>query len=150
VATRGGVDEGCSKGKVVAIVGASNRFVKELVETCVEPGEVMTLLDLREASSRMLKVTDGEWHKKVPIPMAPSEDNFTSYLARCSKVFPYEQNIGAAVTAVMDKDCQESLRKKRKARCGLWSLNVRQRHSIPARRVPLLPQRFLRLRCWLL
>jgi hypothetical protein len=76
VVTRGGVNEGCSKGKAVVMVvrknrrvedkkkglaktsrvaGASDRFVEELAEMCAEPGEVMTSSDLREASSLMLK-----------------------------------------------------------------------------------------------
>jgi hypothetical protein len=75
---RCGVDEGFSKGKLVVslvrkrrkvetktkalaraagVVEASNKFVEELVETCAEPGEVMSSPVLREASARMLKVT---------------------------------------------------------------------------------------------
>jgi hypothetical protein len=50
----------------------------ELAKTCTEPGEVMTSPDLRKSSSRMLKVTVGEWHKKDPIPRAFGEDYFTS------------------------------------------------------------------------
>jgi hypothetical protein len=34
-------------------------FVEKLAETCAGPGEVMSSLDLRESSSRMLKVTVG-------------------------------------------------------------------------------------------
>jgi hypothetical protein len=44
---------------------ASRCFVEELAEMCAGPGEVMTSPDLRESSSRMLKVTGGEWHKKI-------------------------------------------------------------------------------------
>lgn len=83
------VDEGCSKGKVVAtavrkkrkvdakakdvmnvsgVAGASNRFVEDLAETCAEPWEVMTSPNLQVASSRLLKVTGGEWHKKILFP----------------------------------------------------------------------------------
>jgi hypothetical protein len=66
------VDEGCSKVKVVVtamrkkrkvdvmvkgmtkisrVVGASDKFVEELAEMCVESGEVMTLPDLQKTSS---------------------------------------------------------------------------------------------------
>jgi hypothetical protein len=65
----GSVDKWCSKGKVVAlamrkkkrvesktkglartsgVAKASNKFVEELTEMCAEPGEVMTLPDLRK------------------------------------------------------------------------------------------------------
>lgn len=67
--------------------------------------EVMTLPDLQEASSRKLKVTGGELHRKDPIPVAPGEDNFTSCLALSFNVFPYRWNIGAVARAMMDKDC---------------------------------------------
>ena len=125
VATR--VGEGCSKGKAVitatrkkqkvevevkvttkksGAMGASKGFVEELAETCAELREVMTSPDLRKTSSRMLKVTGGEWHKKDPIPVVSSKDYFTSRLARDFKIFPYGRNIGAVVTIVMEKDLQ--------------------------------------------
>jgi hypothetical protein len=47
---------------------ASRCFVEELAETCARPGDVMTSPDLWESSSRMLKVTRGEWHKKDHVP----------------------------------------------------------------------------------
>jgi hypothetical protein len=43
---------------------ASRCFVEELAETCARPREVMIFPDLQESSSRMLRVTRGEWHKK--------------------------------------------------------------------------------------
>jgi hypothetical protein len=47
--------------------------------------------------------------------VASGEDYLTSCLARDFKKFPYGRNISAVVTAVMDKDRQESTRKKQKA-----------------------------------
>jgi hypothetical protein len=38
---------------------ASRLFLEELTGTCAGPREVMTLPELRETSSRMLKVTRG-------------------------------------------------------------------------------------------
>jgi hypothetical protein len=127
------VDKGCLKGKYVVattrkikvevkgtmkasgFLRASRGFVEELAETCAEPGEVMTSPDLRKSSSRMLKVTEGEWHKNDPIPLASGEDYSMSCLARDFKIFPYGRNIGVVLTAVVEKDHQESTRKKRKA-----------------------------------
>jgi hypothetical protein len=63
----------------------------------------------------MLKVTRVEWHKKDHVPRATSEDYFRSCLAREFKIFPYERNIGAVVSIVMEKVHQETLWKKRKA-----------------------------------
>lgn len=57
----------------------------------------------------------GEWHKKDPIPMASDEDYFMSCLAQNFKFFPYGRYIGVVVIAVVDKDHQESTRKKQKA-----------------------------------
>lgn len=94
---------------------ASNKFVEELTEMCAEPGEVMTLPDLQEASSRMLKITRGEWCINDPIPVAFGEDKFRSFLAQYFKVFPYGRNIDTIIIVVMDKDRLESLWKKRKA-----------------------------------
>jgi hypothetical protein len=76
-----GVDEGCSKGKVVVpptrkmrkvdakakgparatrVAEASDIFAEELADTCTEPGEVMTLPIPREASAWMVEVTRGD------------------------------------------------------------------------------------------
>jgi hypothetical protein len=126
-------DEGTSKGKAMlavtwkrkmeakgmkrAMVGprASRCFVEELVETCARPWEVMNSPNLRETSSRMLKVTGGQWHRKYPVPRAAGIDYLTSRMAREFKIFPYRRNISVVVPTVMENDCQESLRKKRKA-----------------------------------
>jgi hypothetical protein len=61
----------------------------------------------------MLKVTEGRWPRKVPIPRAASKDMFTSRMARELKIFPYGQNIVAVVSAVMYKDRQDAARKRR-------------------------------------
>jgi hypothetical protein len=79
-------------------------FVEELAETCTGPKEVMTSLDFRESSSRMLKVIEGEWHRKYPIPRTSDEDYFMSLLAHDFKIFPYRRNIGAIVIAAIEKD----------------------------------------------
>jgi hypothetical protein len=80
-------EEGTSKGK--AVIAATRKrkidvqgtegekmgrrpltlFVEELTGTCASPGEVMTSPELRETSSRMLKVTGGRWNRKDPIPL---------------------------------------------------------------------------------
>ena len=82
-------EEGTSKGKVVVVAPrkrkidlqgtgddktgprASRIFVEELMGMCVGPGEVMSSPELRETSSRMLKVTGGRWHRNDPIPGPP-------------------------------------------------------------------------------
>jgi hypothetical protein len=66
-----------------AMVGprASRCFVEELAETCVGPRKVMTLPDLREISSRMLKVIGGQWHRKDPVPRVTGDEYFTSRMA---------------------------------------------------------------------
>jgi hypothetical protein len=61
----------------------------------------------------MLKVTRGWWPKNVPIPRAAGEDFFTSRMVRDMKVFPYGRNIVVVVSAVMDKDRQEAVQKRR-------------------------------------
>jgi hypothetical protein len=83
---------------------AFDRFAADLLETCAVPGEMMSLPELRESSTRMLKVTGGRWPRNVPIPRATGEDMFTSRLSREMKNFPYGQNVGAVVSAVMEKD----------------------------------------------
>jgi hypothetical protein len=60
-------------------------------------------------------VTGGQWHRKDPIPRTADDDYFTSCMAHEFKIFPYERNIGVVVSTVMEKNHQESLRKKRKA-----------------------------------
>jgi hypothetical protein len=120
--------EGTSKGKTVVVATrkrkmdlqgtgddemgprASGIFV-ELMGTCAGPGEVMSSPKLRETSSRMLKVTRGRWHRNDPIPRAAGDDYFTSCLARELRIFPYGRNIGAFVSAVMEKDRQDVQRK---------------------------------------
>jgi hypothetical protein len=66
------VDEGPSRGAVPAAaakkrklgttakgLGASNRFAVDLLGTCAAPGERMSLPELRESFTQMLKVTGG-------------------------------------------------------------------------------------------
>jgi hypothetical protein len=84
---------------------ASGHFVGELLETCAAPGELMSSPELRESSSQMLRVTRGRWPRNDLIPRA----------ARDLKIFPYRRNIGAIVSAVMEKDRQDAQRKKRRA-----------------------------------
>jgi hypothetical protein len=79
----------------------------------VAHGETMSSPELQESSARMLKVTGGRWPRNVPIPQAADEDIFTSQLARDMKIFPYGRNVGVVVSAVMEKDRQDALRKRR-------------------------------------
>jgi hypothetical protein len=126
-------EEGTSKGKVVVAATrkrkidlqgtgddkmgprASRIFVEELLGTCVGPGEMMSSPELRETSSRMLKVTGGRWHRKDPILQLTGDDYFTFRLACELRIFPYERNIGVVVSTVMEKDRQDDQRKKWKA-----------------------------------
>jgi hypothetical protein len=94
-------------------LGVSDRFVVELMGTCAAVGGRMSSPELRECSARMLEVTGGRWLRNVPIPRAAGEDIFTSRLAREMKIFPYGQNIVVVVSAVMDKDRQDAVRKRR-------------------------------------
>jgi hypothetical protein len=94
---------------------ATRRFVEELMETCTVPGELMSSPKRRETSSRMLKVIGDRWSRNDLIPWAAGEDFFMSRLARDLRIFPYGLNIGAIVSAVMEKDHQDAQRKKRKA-----------------------------------
>jgi hypothetical protein len=73
----------------------------------------MSSPELRESSARMLEVTGGRWPKNVPIPRATCEDFFTSRMARKLKVFPYERNIAAVVSTVMERDRQDAAQKCR-------------------------------------
>jgi hypothetical protein len=85
------------------------------MKTCVVPGELISSPELRETSSRMMKVTGGRWPRNNPIPQVVGNDFFTSRLSRDLRIFPYGRNIGVVVSAVMEKDCQDAQRKKRKA-----------------------------------
>jgi hypothetical protein len=120
------VDEGPSRGAVPVAaakkrklgttaegLGASDCFAVDLLGTCVAPGERMSSPELQESSARMLKVTDGHLPRNVPIPRVAGEDMCTSRLAREMKIFPYERNVAAIVSAVMEKDSQDASRKRR-------------------------------------
>jgi hypothetical protein len=95
-------------GTAVEGLGVSNSFAVELMGTCAALEGGMSSPKLRESSPRMLKVTGGRWPKNVPIPRAAGEDFFTSRMARDLKIFPYEWNIAAVVSAVMEKDRQDA------------------------------------------
>jgi hypothetical protein len=120
------VDEGPSRGAVPAAatkkrklgtaaegLGAFNRFAVDLLRTCAAPEERMSSPELWESFARMLKVTGGRWPRNVSIPWAAGEDIRTSRLAREMKIFPYGRNVVAVVSAVMEKDRQDVLRKRR-------------------------------------
>jgi hypothetical protein len=57
----------------------------------------------------------GCWPRNVPIPRAAGEDFFTSRMVREWRVFSYGRNIGAVVSAVMDKDRQGPAQKRQAA-----------------------------------
>jgi hypothetical protein len=97
----------------VGELGVSESFAAELMGTCAALGGRMSSPELRESSAWMLEVTGGRWPKNVPIPRAAGEDFFTSRMARDLKVFPYGQNIAAVVSAVMNKDRQDTAQKRR-------------------------------------
>jgi hypothetical protein len=123
-------EEGTSKGKAVVAATqirkvdlqgtkddkmmprASGIFVEELMGTCAGPRELMSSPELRETSSRMLKVTGGRWHRNDPIHRATGDNYFTSSLTRELRIFPYVINIGVVVLTVMEKDCQDAQQKK--------------------------------------
>jgi hypothetical protein len=88
----------------------------------------MSSPELRESSARMLRVTGGWWPKNVPIPRAAGEDFFTSRMVRDWKVFPYERNIAAVVSAVMDKDCQGAAQ-KRQSVVGLHEARLKRQRG---------------------
>jgi hypothetical protein len=94
-------------------LGASDRFAVDLLGTCVALGEGMYSPELQESSVRMLKVIGGRWPRNVPIPWAAGEDIRTSQLAREMKIFRYGWNVAAVVSAVMEKDRQDTTRKRR-------------------------------------
>ena len=86
----------------------SDSFVVDLMGTCAALGGRISSPELRESSARMLEVTGGRWPKNVLTPRAAGEDFITSRMARDLKVFPYERNIAAIVSAVMNKDRQDA------------------------------------------
>jgi hypothetical protein len=100
-------------GTAVGELGVSDSFAMELMGTCAAPGGRMSSPELRESSARMLEVTGGRWPKNVPIPRAAGEDFSTSRMARDLRVFPYGPNIAAVVSAVMNKDRQDAVQKRR-------------------------------------
>jgi hypothetical protein len=100
-------------GTAMGKLGVSDSFAMELMGTCAAPRGRMSSPELRESSARMLEVTRGRWPKNVPIPRAAGEDFFTSRMARDLRVFPYERNIAAVVSAVMNKDRQDAAQKRR-------------------------------------
>jgi hypothetical protein len=100
-------------GTAVGALGVSDSFAVELMGTCTVSGGRMSSPELRESSARMLEVTGGQWPKNVSIPRAADEDFFTSRMARDLKVFPYERNIAAIVSAVMERDRQDATQKRR-------------------------------------
>jgi hypothetical protein len=85
----------------------------ELMGTCAALWGRMSSPELRESSAWMLEVIGGRWPKNVPIPRAAGEDFFTSRMACDLKVFPYGRNIAAVVSAVMNKDHQDAVQKRR-------------------------------------
>jgi hypothetical protein len=97
----------------------------------------MSSPELRESLARMLEVTGGRWPRNVPILRAAGEDMFTSRLARDLKIFPYGRNIAAVVSAVMDKDRQDTTRKRRAfARVGDPSHEVKKARGVAKSSVP--------------
>jgi hypothetical protein len=99
-------------GTTVGGLGVSDSFAVELMGMCVALGGRMSSPELRESSARMLRVTRGRWPKNVPIPRAAGKDMFMSRMARDLKIFPYERNIAAVVSAVMEKDRQDTAQKR--------------------------------------
>jgi hypothetical protein len=100
-------------GTAVGGLRVSDSFAMELMGTCAALGGRMSSPELRESSARMLEVTGGRWPKNVLIPRAAGKDFFTSRMARDLKVFPYGQNIAVVVSAVMNKDRQDAVQKRR-------------------------------------
>jgi hypothetical protein len=87
-------------GTAMGGLGVSDGFARELMRTCAAPGG---------------RVTGGYWPRNVPIPRAAGDDFFTSRMVREWRVFPYGQNIGVVVSAVMDKDRQGAAQKRQAA-----------------------------------
>jgi hypothetical protein len=100
-------------GTAMGGLGVSNRFAVELMGTCVALRGRMSSPELRESSTRMLKVIGGRWPRNVPIPRMAREDIMTSRMARELKIFPYGWNIATVVSAVMEKDRQDAAWKRR-------------------------------------
>jgi hypothetical protein len=100
-------------GTAVGGLGVSDSFAMELMGTCAALGGRMSSPELQESSAWMLEVTGGRWPKNVTIPRVAGEDFFTSRMARDLKVFPYRWNIAAVVSAVMNKDRQDTAQKRR-------------------------------------
>jgi hypothetical protein len=75
--------------------------------TCMGSWEVMSSPELREISLHMQKVIGGRWHRKGPLSQVAGDDYFTSRLAHELKIFPYETNNGAIMSAMMEKDRQD-------------------------------------------
>jgi hypothetical protein len=100
-------------GTAMGKLGVSDSFAMELMGTSAAPGGRMSSPELRESSARMLEVTGGRWPKNVPIPRAAGEDFFTSRMARDLRVFPYGRNIAVVVSAVMNRDRQDAMQKRR-------------------------------------
>jgi hypothetical protein len=100
-------------GTAVGGLGVSDSFAVELMGTCAALGVRMSSPELRESSARMLEVTGGRWPKNVLIPCAAGEDFFTSRMARDLKVFPYGRNIAVVVSAMIEKDRQDAVQKRR-------------------------------------
>jgi hypothetical protein len=82
----------------------------------------MSSPELQESSARMLRVTGGRWPRNVLIPRAAGEDMFTSRLAHELKIFPYGRNVATVVSAVMDKEHQDAMRKHWARRSSLSAL----------------------------
>jgi hypothetical protein len=89
-------------------LGVSDSFAVELMGTCVALRGRMSSPELRESSARMLRVTRGRWPKNVPIPHVAGEDMFISRMARDLRIFPYGWNIAVVVSAVIEKDHQDT------------------------------------------
>jgi hypothetical protein len=70
-------EEGISKGKVVVATTRKRKIdVKGTEREKMDRRllRFMTSPELRETSSRMLKVIGGRWHRKDPIPRATDND----------------------------------------------------------------------------
>jgi hypothetical protein len=144
------VDEGPSRGVVPAVgtkkrklgtaaerLGASDRFAVDLLGTCTAPGERMSSPGLQESSTRMVKVTGDHWPRNVLIPRAAGEDIRTSRLAHEMKILPYRRNVAAVVSAVMENDRQDALRKRRAfARVGDLRREVKMARGIAKTAAP--------------
>jgi hypothetical protein len=94
-------------------LGVSERFAVELLGTCAALGGRMSSPKPLEFLARMLKVSGGRWPRNVLIPRVVGEDMLTSRMAHELTIFPYERNISAVVSAVMDNDRQDAARKCR-------------------------------------